>query len=167
MYFYETRIRSEDLAPHYPLNSIFTSPSDSSLTAPMPCLHLHSCEDRGSPRLIRQQKPRVVCSCSQKEIGFPAEAWKYLQFCPSFRKPNQGPLDDTGVSTDYSRVMVNVASKDKEEACLWQKSHSPEKGLRLLHSLVWLWAGLLQLDVQALILGVSSSGCFERLEMWL
>ncbi|PKU32178.1 hypothetical protein llap_17519 [Limosa lapponica baueri] len=42
-------------------------------------------------------------------------------------KPKQGSLDDAGVSTDYSRVMGDVASKHKGEACLRQKSHPPKR----------------------------------------
>lgn len=98
---------------------------------PIPCLHLHRGENTGRlPSLSTTAETKGACSSSQKAIGFPTKSWKHLQFCPSFRKPNQGSLDDTGVSTDDSRVMVNVASKDKEEACLRQKSHPPKKVLR-------------------------------------
>lgn len=100
-------------------------------------------------------------SSSLQDTNFPNKLWKYLQFCPSFRKPQQSSPDAIGLSTGSSRVVAHVASQGRAEACLEQKSHPPP------HDSPMTLADHLQLGVQVVNLGVSSCSCLERPETWL
>lgn len=103
--------------------------------------------DGDSPCSVQQQKPGVVAASPKMgSISQPSPGNICNSVLP-LGSLTRALVVLQGLSTDYNRLMVNVASKDKEETCLQQKSQPSEKGLRpppSFSSLVWLWAGHLQ-----------------------
>lgn len=106
--------------------------------APTPAsLHLspaHICTavrtDRGSPRSAGQQKTGVVAAPPKRGSVSQLNHGNTCNPVLPLGSLTRALLMPQGLSTDYSRVMVNGASKDKEEACARQKSQPPRQGLR-------------------------------------
>lgn len=119
--------------------------------------------DGGPHHSAWQQKPGVVAAPPERRLFSQQSPGNICNSVLPLGSLTRALLMPQEPNTDYTRVMVNVASEDKEVACLWQKSHlAPSCSIGLYD-----WAGHLQLDVQALILSVSSCNCFERPKMWL
>lgn len=86
--------------------------------------------DGDSPCSARQQKPGVVAASPKMgSISQPSPGNICNSVLP-LGSLTRALVVLQGLSTDYNRLMVNVASKDKEETCLQQKSQPSEKGLR-------------------------------------
>lgn len=79
----------------------------------------------------RHQKPGVVAASPKTGLISHPSPGNICNSVFPFRSLTRALLVPQSLSTDYNRLVVNVASKDKEETCLQQKSQPSEKVLRL------------------------------------